>query len=177
MLWGTVGFFFLCEGIAVDRHLLVRCLCHLFIVVAARKSVFLVFNTRAERLTLRRIGVFNLFNIDAASKKIEAAMIADVDLNKMAQPTRCETKVPNLSPRRIASRRLLSHKSAVGDLVEASLRLLVDVGGEADAAALRSRRVHQFADGRENGGDRLVMVLKLAFEFVELAGQGGVRGQ
>jgi len=64
-----------------------------------------------------------------------------------------------------------------GDLVESSLRLLVDVGGEADAAALRSRRVHQFADGRENGGDRLVMVLKLAFEFVELAGQGGVRGQ
>jgi hypothetical protein len=80
---------FLCEGIAVDRHLLVRCLCYLFIVVAARKLVFLVFNTRAERLTLRRIGVFN---IDAASKKIEAAMIADVDLNKMAQPTRCETK-------------------------------------------------------------------------------------
>ncbi len=64
-----------------------------------------------------------------------------------------------------------------GDLVESSLRLLVDVGGEADAAALRSRRVHQFADGRENGGDCLVMVLKLAFEFVELAGQGGVRGQ
>ncbi len=49
--------------------------------------------------------------------------------------------------------------------------------GDADAAALRRRWVHQFTDSRKDGGDRLVMVLKLAFEFVELAGQGGVRGQ
>jgi len=33
--------------------------------------------------------------------------------------------------------------------------------------------VHEFSDGREDGGDRLVMVFELAFEFVELACQGG----
>ncbi len=63
------------------------------------------------------------------------------------------------------------------DLVDLSLWLLVDVGSESDAAALRCRRVHEFPDGREDGGDRLVMVLELAFEFVELAGESGVRGE
>ena len=38
---------------------------------------------------------------------------------------------------------------------------------------LGRRRVHQLTDG----GDRLVMDLELAFEFVELPSQGGVRGE
>jgi len=39
-----------------------------------------------------------------------------------------------------------------------ALRLLFDVGGEADAAALRWRWVHQFADRREDGGDGLIVL-------------------
>ncbi len=39
--------------------------------------------------------------------------------------------------------------------------------------ALGRRRVHEFTDGREDGGDRFVMVLSLPFEFVELAGESG----
>jgi hypothetical protein len=40
----------------------------------------------------------------------------------------------------------------VGDLVESSLRLLIDVGGEADATALWRWRLHELSDRRENGG-------------------------
>jgi hypothetical protein len=43
------------------------------------------------------------------------------------------------------------------DLVESSLRLLVDVGGEPDGAALRGWRVHQFADRREDCGDGFIV--------------------
>jgi len=42
-------------------------------------------------------------------------------------------------------------------MVDSSLRLFINVGGEADAAALRWRRVHELPDGREHGGDGLVV--------------------
>lgn len=88
---------------------------------------------------------------------------------------------PNLLPRRIASRRLLSHKRAVNDLVESSLRLLTDVDGETDATALRCRRVHQLSDGREHGGDGIVvggeLLLDARFELIEPTGKILVRGE
>jgi hypothetical protein len=59
--------------------------------------------------------------------------------------------------------------------VSAPLRRL-EVGGKADATALRRRWVHELADRRENGGDRLVVTLELALELDELAGQLGVGG-
>lgn len=46
--------------------------------------------------------------------------------------------------------------------------LLVEVRGEADPAALRLGRVHQFADGLEDAGDRLIASSGLAFELGEL---------
>jgi hypothetical protein len=58
-----------------------------------------------------------------------------------------------------------------------SLRLLVEVGGETDAAALGRRRVREFSDGGEDGGDGLVVVLVLALKLIELAGESGVGGQ
>src|ERR1700733_7864587 len=57
------------------------------------------------------------------------------------------------------------------------LRLFPQISGKADGTALRLRRVHEFADRREDGGDSLVMVLELMFELVELASQRGVRGE
>jgi len=53
----------------------------------------------------------------------------------------------------------------------------LDVGGETDGAVLWWRRIHEFSDGREDGGDRLVVVLELDLEFLELASQSGVRGE
>ncbi len=90
-------------------------------------------------------------------------------------------KQPNLPPCRIVSRRLLSHKRAVGDLVESSLRLLIDVGGEADATALGRWRVHELSDRRENGGDGLIVggefFVEPSFEFIETPGEILVRGE
>ena len=51
------------------------------------------------------------------------------------------------------------------------LRLLVEVGGETDATALRCRRVHELSDGREHGGDGIVvrgkLLLDACFELIE----------
>ena len=59
------------------------------------------------------------------------------------------------------------------------LRLLVEVGGEADGPALRRRRVHQLSDGREHGGDGVVvggeLLLDARFELMEGAGEILVR--
>jgi len=53
------------------------------------------------------------------------------------------------------------------------LRLL-EVSGEADAAALRRGWIHQLADGGENRGGGLVVLSVLVHELVELAGELGV---
>jgi hypothetical protein len=55
--------------------------------------------------------------------------------------------------------------------------LLAEVGGKADGAALGFRRVHQLADGREDGLDGVVVVLVFALELIELTGEGGVGGE
>ena len=55
--------------------------------------------------------------------------------------------------------------------------LLAEIGGESDRAALGSRRVHQLADGREDGLDGIVVVLVLALELIELASKGGIGGE
>jgi hypothetical protein len=61
------------------------------------------------------------------------------------------------------------------------LRLLVEGGGEADGPALRRRRVHQLSDGREHGGDGIVvggeLLLDACFELIEAPGQILVRAQ
>ena len=61
------------------------------------------------------------------------------------------------------------------------LLLLLKVGGEADAAALGRRRVHQLADGGEDGGDRLIVggepLLEPCFELIEASRQLPVRGE
>jgi len=49
--------------------------------------------------------------------------------------------------------------------------------GKSDAAALRWRWVHELADGREDGGDGLLVVLQLALQLVELPGERGVGSQ
>ena len=61
-----------------------------------------------------------------------------------------------------------------------ALRLL-EIGGEADAAALGRRRVHELSDGGENGGDGLIVGSELfiepSFELVEAPGEIFVRGE
>jgi hypothetical protein len=62
-----------------------------------------------------------------------------------------------------------------------ALRLLVEVGGEADGPALRRRRVHQLSDGREHSGDGIVvggeLLLDARFELIEAPGEILVRAQ
>ncbi len=59
--------------------------------------------------------------------------------------------------------------------MESSLRLLVDVGGDADATALRCRRVHKFSDSRERASDGIVVrgkrLLDARFELIEPTGE------
>src|SRR5229473_2923998 len=62
-------------------------------------------------------------------------------------------------------------------LAPKSLRFLANVGGETDAAALWGRCVHQIAYGREDGDNRLIVVLELVLQVRELTGQGGVRSK
>jgi site-specific recombinase XerD len=45
--------------------------------------------------------------------------------------------------------------------------LLVQIRGEADAAALGWRRVHELVDGLENAGDRLVVGGERALSWIE----------
>lgn len=54
---------------------------------------------------------------------------------------------------------------------------LLKIGRKSDATALRNLRLHELANGRENGGDRFVMPLELALEFVQLAGKLGIGSQ
>src|SRR5882757_9297613 len=61
------------------------------------------------------------------------------------------------------------------------LRLLIDVGSEADRSALGLRRVHELADGRENGGDGFIvggeLFIEPGLELREPASQFLVRGE
>jgi hypothetical protein len=54
------------------------------------------------------------------------------------------------------------------------LRLLANLGGEADATALRDRWVHELPDSREHGDDGLVvggeLLLDARFELIEAPG-------
>jgi hypothetical protein len=56
-----------------------------------------------------------------------------------------------------------------------SLRLLGEISGEADGPALRGRGVHEFADGREHGGDGVIvgreLLLDARFELIEALGE------
>src|SRR5205814_6043066 len=56
------------------------------------------------------------------------------------------------------------------------LPVLLEIGGEADAAALRPR-VHELADRGQDGGDGLIVVLVLALELIELAREPAVGGE
>ena len=58
---------------------------------------------------------------------------------------------------------------------------MINVGGEADAAALRRGWVHKLANGGEDGGDGVIVVSELfiepRFELFESTGQLLVRGE
>jgi hypothetical protein len=57
----------------------------------------------------------------------------------------------------------------------------VEICGEADAALLRRRRIHQLADRGEDCGDRLIvgreLFLKTRLELIEFFSETSVRGQ
>jgi hypothetical protein len=52
---------------------------------------------------------------------------------------------------------------------------VLELCGEADAAALRIGRVHQLADSGEDGGDGVIVVLELVLEFIELLSKYFIR--
>ena len=73
------------------------------------------------------------------------------------------------------------HKARVSEKSAEPLNLLAKIRGEADRPALRDRRVHELADGSEDGGDGFIvdgeLFVEPDFELCKTARQFLVRSE